>query len=150
MLQQLNSGPYELVNVNPGDPGAGTPYASGLGDNSRRLLIQAEWVLTTDANAGLRLPLIYVTPSAGVNRILGIAGNTQTINLIFLWTFRTYQHNQVNSPGGSYTTVNSAAINPLHWLEPGDQWGFDQLNMQAGDTMGNIHYSYLREINPRV
>jgi len=141
-------GPYEVVNVNPGDPAAGAGYSTPIGDNSRRLLLQVDFVLTTAVAAANRLPLVYVVPSAGTNRILGLAANVQAASLVMLWTFRTYQHLTVNSPGGTYASVNSANINPLHWLEPADLWLFDILNIQGADQVTAIHYSYLREVNP--
>jgi len=148
MIQTFQYADIETVQVAGANPGAGANFASPVGDNSRRRLINLAFEVQCAAVAASRLVTILANPSGFGTSVLSLGPTLMTISQRWKLNFSINAPTVSVTPGGAIGFWQQGHLNPYFWLEPADQFNIIIYQMDAGDTIENITYTIQRQLLP--
>lgn len=148
MLQRIEEHDYQIVHVTGVNPGAGAQFNSPVGDASRRLLVHVTFALQNSAVVANRLPYIFFLPSGLTAREVAFAPANMTAALRGQFIFTIGAVASAATTGGALGVSQQAHLPARFWLNPADQWGIDVRNMDVGDAIESVQYTFLKQILP--
>jgi hypothetical protein len=135
LLNPFNSNVFDVVTLNPANPGAGANLAYNCPDNCRLEILSCNFLFTADANVANR----YITLSCtDATAIWGVSRSQvpHTAGLSWNYFFETGLIDEIDLSAGSIL------IEPLAYqvfLDVGTFFTLNVTNIQVGDALSGIY-----------